>query len=150
MSIETPEDPYGLSRFLDAQKESYATAVSELRLGKKSTHWIWYVFPQVDGLGFSETTRYYSIKSLAEARAYIDHPILGARLKACVDILTSTQGLGAEEIFGEVDTLKLRSCMTLFDYATPNESVFSSVLEQYFQGVRDQVTLKILLRGPQH
>jgi uncharacterized protein (DUF1810 family) len=148
MSIEAPEDPYGLSRFLDAQKESYATAVSELRLGKKSTHWIWYVFPQVDGLGFSETTKHYSIKSLAEARAYVEHPILGARLKECVGILLSTQGLDAEEIFGEVDTLKLRSCMTLFDFAAPNEDVFSSALERYFQGLRDETTLKILRRGP--
>lgn len=144
MNIAAPEDAYGLSRFLDAQTGCYETAVSELRLGKKRTHWIWYIFPQVDGLGSSETTQYYSIKSLAEARAYIDHPILGLRLKECVEILISTQGLDAVDIFGDVDTLKLRSCMTLFECAAPKETLFSRALDQYFQGLRDEATLNIL------
>lgn len=154
MSTEGSEDIHHLSRFVDAQTTSYARAVSELRAGKKTTHWIWYVFPQVDGLGVSEQTKHYSIKSLAEAGAYLDHPILGARLRECVEILLCTNGLSAEEIFGDVDTLKLRSCMTLFEHtalehAAPNEGIFSKMIERHFQGVRDEVTLKILRGEPQ-
>ncbi len=139
-------DPFDLARFVAAQDAggSYRSAVAELRAGRKTTHWMWYVFPQIAGLGQSPTSKLYAIRSVAEARTYLAHPVLGARLLECAGILTSLSGRTAEDIFGGIDALKLRSCMTLFRHAEPDEPVFSSVLRQYFGGVPDPVTERLV------
>ena len=140
------DDPFVLRRFELAQDEhdTYARAVSELRAGRKRSHWMWFVFPQLAGLGRSPTAKPYAISSLDEARAYLLHPVLGPRLVECARILTQLSGLTAEEIFGSVDAQKLRSSMTLFAIAAPDESVFQDVLGQYFGGVRDVLTEELL------
>jgi uncharacterized protein (DUF1810 family) len=136
------EDPYDLQRFVAAQDAggTYERAVAELRAGRKTSHWIWFVFPQIAGLGYSPTSRRYAITSLGEARAYLAHPVLGPRLVECAGILTGLPGRTAEQIFGEVDALKLRSSMTLFIRAAPGEAVFRQVLDWYFGGVPDPAT----------
>ena len=139
-------DPFQLSRFVKAQDKIYSRALSELKSGRKKSHWIWFVFPQIEGLGFSSTTQYYSIKSLAEARQYLDHPLLGKRLRECAETILALQGLSASTIFGYPDDLKLKSSMTLFAAAAEGQSVFSRVLEKYYQGNPDQSTLAILKR----
>jgi len=136
---------YDLARFVDAQAADYARALSELRAGEKRSHWMWYVFPQLDGLGHSAMSRRYSIKSAAEARAYLEHPVLGPRLRECFTVVNDIVGRSANQIFGSPDDLKLRSCATLFE-SVSNEDVFSQVIEKYFEGERDQNTLA-LLRG---
>jgi uncharacterized protein (DUF1810 family) len=138
----TTDDPYDLQRFVAAQDAggTYDHATAELRSGRKTGHWMWFVFPQVAGLGYSPASRTYAITSLAEARAYLAHPVLGARLIECAQILTRVQGRPAEQIFGEVDALKLRSCVTLFRHAAPDEPVFGQVLDQYFDGIPDSAT----------
>jgi uncharacterized protein (DUF1810 family) len=135
-----------LRRFELAQDEhdTYARAVSELRAGRKRSHWMWFVFPQVAGLGRSPMSKHYAIASLEEARAYLLHPVLGPRLVECALLLTQLSGLTAEEIFGSVDAQKLRSSMTLFALAAPDESVFQDVLSQYFGGVKDALTEELL------
>jgi uncharacterized protein (DUF1810 family) len=135
-------DPYDLQRFVAAQDAggTYERAVAELRAGRKTSHWIWFVFPQIAGLGYSPTSRRYAITSLEEARAYLAHPVLGPRLVECARILTGVPGRTAEQIFGEVDALKLRSSMTLFMRAAPGEAVFRQVLDWYFGGVPDSAT----------
>jgi uncharacterized protein (DUF1810 family) len=137
------DDPYGLERFVAAQDASgtYQRAVAELRAGAKRTHWMWFVFPQVAGLGFSAMAQRYGIASLAEARAYLAHPVLGPRLIDCGRILTATEGKSAAAVFGGVDAMKLRSSMTLFMTAAPDEPVFGEVLEKYFGGDPDDATL---------
>jgi uncharacterized protein (DUF1810 family) len=133
-------DPYDLQRFVAAQRDSYDDAVAELRTGRKTSHWIWFVFPQIAGLGHSPTARRYAIASVPEARAYLAHPLLGPRLRECALILAGLPGLTAEQIFGGIDAMKLRSSMTLFLHADPGERLFRQVLEQYFGGTADPAT----------
>jgi uncharacterized protein (DUF1810 family) len=132
-------DPFNLARFTDAQNGVYEHAVGELRRGRKTSHWMWFVFPQIAGLGQSTTSRHYAITSLAEAQAYLDHPVLGPRLRECASILVETPG-GADQIFGGIDALKLRSSMTLFQHADPAEPLFRQVLDMYFDGATDPAT----------
>jgi uncharacterized protein (DUF1810 family) len=136
------EDPYHLQRFVAAQDagRTYDRAVAELRAGRKTSHWMWFIFPQIAGLGYSPAAQLYAITSLDEARAYLAHPVLGARLIDCATILTGLTGRTAEQIFGEVDALKLRSSVTLFMHAGPAEPVFAQVLDQYFGGEPDSAT----------
>jgi uncharacterized protein (DUF1810 family) len=136
------EDPYDLQRFVAAQDAggTYDHVIAELRGGHKTSHWMWFVFPQIAGLGYSSASRTYAITSLEEARAYLAHPVLGARLIECAAILTGVPGRTAEQIFGGVDAQKLRSSMTLFIHAAPGEPVFRQVLDQYFGGVPDSAT----------
>jgi uncharacterized protein (DUF1810 family) len=137
-----PEDPYDLQRFVAAQDHAstYDRAAAELRAGRKASHWMWFVFPQIAGLGYSPASRTYAISSLAEARAYLAHPVLGPRLTECAVILTGVPGRTAEQIFGEVDAMKLCSSMTLFMHAAPGEPVFRQVLDRYFGGIPDPAT----------
>lgn len=138
------DDPYNLDRFVRAQEDDYAQALSELARGRKRTHWMWYVFPQIGGLGSSPTSREYSIKTLEEARAYLEHPVLGPRLAECCETLLRIAGRSATEIFGFPDDLKLRSSATLFARVSPRGSVFERVLERYFDGEPDAATLRLL------
>jgi uncharacterized protein (DUF1810 family) len=144
--VSRAEDPYDLDRFVEAQAADYARAVSELRAGRKQSHWMWYVFPQIDGLGHSPMSRRYSIKSAAEARAYLDHPVLGVRLRECFAVVYGVAGRSAREIFGSPDDLKLRSCATLFE-SVSDEPIFEQVLEKYFDGKPDEETLRLLRPG---
>ncbi len=136
------DDPYGLRRFEDAQDESdvYGTAVAQLRAGHKTGHWMWFIFPQIAGLGRSSMSETYAITSLAEAQAYLAHPILGARLIQCTRILTELTGTTARDVFGPIDAMKLRSSMTLFARAAPDNPLFAKVLDGYFDGLADQAT----------
>src|SRR5579864_8675642 len=138
----TTGDPYDLQRFVAAQDAggTYDRAAAELRAGRKTSHWMWFIFPQIAGLGYSPTARAYAITSLAEARAYLAHPVLGARLTECAKVLAGLSGRTAEQVFGDVDAMKLCSSMTLFLRADPGEPVFRQVLEQYFGGVTDSAT----------
>jgi len=138
------DDPFDLERFVSAQKRNYDSALSELKKGMKRTHWMWYVFPQIDGLGSSHMAKLYAIKSVEEARQYLDHSVLGNRLNECAEALMVLQGLTASEIFGYPDDVKLRSSMTLFEHVAGPGSVFGSVLDKYFNGERDLRTLQIL------
>jgi len=131
---------YDLDRFLVEQQHVYDGVLEELRRGTKTGHWIWFIFPQVAGLGQSAMSRRFAIASLDEARAYLAHPVLGARLRACAGIVLATRGKTAEEIFGALDAMKLRSCMTLFHRAAPGEPVFAQVLDRCFGGVADAAT----------
>jgi uncharacterized protein (DUF1810 family) len=141
MTAMTTDDPYDLQRFVAAQDAgTYQRALAELRAGRKTSHWMWFVFPQVTGLGYSPTSRTYAISSLAEARAYLAHPVLGARLTECAGVLAGLRGRTAEQVFDEVDALKLCSSMTLFLHAAPAEPVFRQVLDQYFGGMTDPAT----------
>jgi uncharacterized protein (DUF1810 family) len=137
------DDPYRLERFVRAQDSggTYPQAVAELRAGRKVSHWMWFIFPQVAGLGFSSMSQRYAISGLAEARAYLKHPVLGPRLGECARILADTDGGTAGDIVGPVDAMKLRSSMTLFAAAAPDEPVFGEVLAKYFGGVPDEATL---------
>lgn len=137
-------DLYNLKRFVDAQERDYATALAELRAGSKRTHWMWYIFPQLAGLGFSPNSRFYGIATRDEARAYLAHPLLGPRLAECAETLLALQGRSARAIFGAPDDLKLRSSMTLFAEVSEPDSPFERVLDQYFAGQRDPKTLEKL------
>jgi uncharacterized protein (DUF1810 family) len=136
------DEPFNLTRFVTAQDDggTYRRATGELRRGRKSSHWMWFVFPQIAGLGHSPTAQFYAIGSLDEARAYLAHPVLGPRLRECAGILAGESGRTAEQVFGGIDALKLRSSMTLFLHAAPAEAVFRQVLDQYFGGVADPAT----------
>ena len=120
---------------------TFQRAVAELRAGRKVTHWMWFVFPQVEGLGLSAMSQRYAISGLAEARAYLQHPVLGTRLVDCATVLAATDGKSAAEILGAVDAIKLRSSMTLFAAAAPDQPAFSAVLTKYFGGAPDEATL---------
>jgi len=137
-------DLFDLNRFLQAQENAYEPALEEIRRGRKLTHWMWYIFPQYAGLGFSSTSVFYAIKSLDEARAYLSHPVLGTRLVECCETLLALDGLTAHAIFGSPDDLKLCSCMTLFDLISPTGSVFEQVLAKYCDGKPDQRTLELI------
>jgi len=137
-------DPYDLNRFVDAQDADYASAIAEIRNGRKRSHWMWYVFPQIAGLGFSPTSQHFAIRSLAEAKAYLAHPILGARLHECAEALLALKGRSAHDIFGSPDDMKLRSSATLFAQASPAGSAFHAIIEQYFDGRPDERTLAAL------
>jgi uncharacterized protein (DUF1810 family) len=137
-------DPHDLNRFVQAQAGDYERALSEVKSGRKRSHWIWYIFPQFDGLGFSTNSRRYSIKSIAEARAYLDHPVLGPRLLECAEAVLGVEGRSAYEILGSPDDIKLRSCATLFAHVSPAGSVFDRLLDKYFHGEPDRQTLRLL------
>jgi uncharacterized protein (DUF1810 family) len=139
-----PADPYDLDRFVSAQHGVYDTALAEIRTGGKRSHWMWYVIPQFDGLGSSATSRHYAIKSLAEAEAFLAHPVLGRRLRECVTALLAVAGHSAYDIFGSPDDLKLRSCATLFARAAPSEPLFARLLDRYFGGEPDARTLTLI------
>jgi uncharacterized protein (DUF1810 family) len=135
---------YDLNRFLAEQQHIYAAVLEELRRGRKTGHWIWYIFPQLAGLGRSQMSRDFAIGSLDEARAYLAHPVLGSRLRECAGALLSIQGRSAEEILGSVDAMKVRSCMTLFHRAAPDEPVFTQVLDRFYGSVADAATDDLL------
>lgn len=137
-------DPYDLGRFVEAQVDDYEQALAEIRSGQKQSHWMWYIFPQFDGLGFSPTSRRYSIKSAAEAEAYLAHPLLGPRLVECARAALGVDGRSAREIFGSPDDMKLRSCATLFASVSPAGSVFAQLLDRYFPEGPDGKTLRLL------
>jgi uncharacterized protein (DUF1810 family) len=145
---EIADDPHNLKRFVDAQENDYERALSEIKNGRKRSHWMWYIFPQFDGLGFSSTTKRYSIKSIAEAEAYLKHSVLGPRLLKCCEAVLDVEGRSAFDIFGSPDDMKLKSCATLFASVSPPGSVFERLLQKYFDAERDEKTLR-LLRTPQ-
>jgi uncharacterized protein (DUF1810 family) len=136
------DEPYDLERFVAAQDAggTYDRAVAELQRGRKAGHWMWFVFPQVAGLGSSATSRRFAISGLAEARAYLAHPVLGPRLTACAELVAASAAATAEQIFGSVDALKLHSCVTLFSRADPGAPAFGQVLDRYYGGVPDAAT----------
>ena len=129
-----------LDRFLQAQNSSYGQALAEIKAGKKSSHWIWYIFPQLKGLGRSYNSNFYGISGKEEAEAYINHPVLSARLREITEALLSVEGVGIRTIMSGIDSMKLRSSMTLFDAVCPND-IFAEVLQKYFDGKRDYRTL---------
>lgn len=137
-------DPFDLARFTNAQEGIYDRVLSELRNGRKQSHWMWYIFPQIDGLGHSATAKLYAIKNMEEAREYLDHPILGARLLECAETVLTIEGRSASEIFGYPDDVKLISSMTLFASIAEPGSVFGLVLDKFFNGRRDHKTLHFL------
>ncbi len=143
------DDPYDLERFVSAHDVdgTYDRAVAELRRGQKTGHWMWFVFPQIAGLGQSPTSRKFAISSLEEAKVYLRHPVLGPRLLQCAGIVAVTQGRSAEQIFGGVDAQKLRSSMTLFLRSAPSELVFGQVLDLYFDGTPDTATTQRVCAG---
>ncbi|RTZ44729.1 DUF1810 domain-containing protein [Candidimonas sp. SYP-B2681] len=139
------EDPYDLERFIHAQAPVYQQICAELQQGQKRSHWMWFVFPQIAGLGHSAMAQKYALRSLEEAVAYLQHPILGARLVECTELVQAVNGRSIEQIFGLPDNLKFHSSMTLFSKASPNTQIFSSVIQKYFHGQIDAATLKILV-----
>lgn len=131
-----------LDRFVEAQAGVWSQALAELKAGRKTSHWMWFVFPQIAGLGRSETARFYAIADVAEARAYLAHPLLGARLREAAAALLAHRGRSAEAMLGGIDAIKLRSSMTLFEAVAPEEPVFAAVLEAFFSGQRDPETVR--------
>ncbi|MGB5706553.1 MAG: DUF1810 domain-containing protein [Arenicellales bacterium] len=138
------KDPFQLDRFLQAQEGAHDAVLSELRAGRKQSHWMWFVFPEIEGLGSSPTASQFAIKSIAEAEAYLHHPILGPRLRECTTTLLSSSGLSASDVFGYPDDLKFCSSMTLFDHVAPDNSLFADAISKYCEGHRDEKTLAIL------
>ena len=143
---QQPDDPYALHRFLTAQEGSYQRALSELRRGNKQSHWSWFIFPQLRGLGSSSMSLHYGIRSLAEATAYLEHPVLGARLRECVSAMNQHENVSASQVLGEIDTRKFRSCLTLFAQVAGSSPVFATALDKYFSGEPDEATLGLLSR----
>lgn len=137
-------DPFGLQRFVDAQRATYDQALAELRAGEKRTHWMWFVFPQIAGLGRSGMAQRFAISSLDEARAYLAHPVLGPRLVECARALTALDVDDPVQVMGPVDAQKLRSSMTLFTHADPDQPVFRQVLDHYYAGAEDDATTSLL------
>lgn len=137
--------PFDLERFVAAQDSVYEGALRELRAGRKTGHWIWFIFPQLAGLGRSEMSRFYAIASLDEARAYLEHPVLGPRMRECVNAVLATSGVTADQIFGSLDAMKVRSSITLFHRAAPDEAMLQEVLERFYGGVADEATDAALL-----
>jgi uncharacterized protein (DUF1810 family) len=133
-----------LKRYLDAQEVHYPIALSEIKKGKKQSHWMWYIFPQIQGLGFSEISKFYAIKDINEAQQYLKHPLLGSRLILICNELLKIESNNANKIFGSPDDLKLRSCMTLFSLIQNTNPVFQLILEKFFDGTKDNKTLQII------
>jgi uncharacterized protein (DUF1810 family) len=147
MASRSSDDPYDLGRYVSAQQPVYAQVCAELAAGRKQSHWMWFIFPQLKGLGSSTTAQHYGIGSLAEARAYLEHPLLAERLRACTQLVNRVQGRSAEAIFGYPDYLKFRSCMTLFAHAAAaGDQPFSEALAKYFAGEHDPLTRELLVR----
>ncbi len=144
MKGATEADRFLLHRFVSAQETSYARVLTELARGQKTSHWMWFVFPQLAGLGSSEMSRRYAIGSIEEARAYLGHPLLGARYRECVAVLQDLVGTTAEAVFGSVDAAKLRSSLTLFAEAAPADPLFAAALQRWFRGEKDRRTIDIL------
>jgi uncharacterized protein (DUF1810 family) len=140
-------DPTGqsLQRFVEAQNRVYKSVCEELSAGQKTSHWMWYIFPQLRELGHSDIARHFGIASVAEARAYWLHPVLGPRLKECTQLVLAIEGRTVHEIFGSPDDLKFRSCMTLFKLAVPEEPVFDQALQRFYGGRADEATLRLLV-----
>ncbi|HEX5483745.1 MAG TPA: DUF1810 domain-containing protein [Terriglobia bacterium] len=138
------KDPYKLQRFVDAQDPVFADVCAELRAGRKSSHWAWFIFPQILGLGASSDSRYYAISGLDEAKAYLQHPILGPRLIECCRLVMLVHDRPIREILGEIDSMKFRSCLTLFAHATPENQPFTAALAKYFEGKEDPLTIQKL------
>jgi uncharacterized protein (DUF1810 family) len=136
-------DPYDLQRFVDAQRVVYEQVELELRAGRKNSHWMWYIFPQIEGLGHSSMAQKFAISSLEEAKAYLEHPLLGLRLRKCSALVTSVDGRSIEDIFGHTDGLKFHSSMTLFAHATADNRVFMDALRKYFRSEFDGQTLRL-------
>lgn len=143
----TGDDPFDLARFVAAHAGAYEPALEELRSGRKTGHWIWFVFPQVEGLGYSGMSRRYAISGLDEARAFLAHPVLGPRLRACFEALLAADGERADDILGPVDAMKARSSATLFHRAAPDDPLFRAVLDRWYRGEPDPLTDEILERG---
>jgi uncharacterized protein (DUF1810 family) len=139
--MRSARDPFDLRRFVDAQARVYRTAVAELRGGRKCSHWIWFIFPQLSGLGSSAMADRYAISSLQEARAYLAHPVLGPRLHECALLVNQVQGRSIEQVFGRPDDLKVRSSMTLFAHATADNADFVALLDRYYSGEEDPLTV---------
>jgi len=137
-------DPYDLQRFVDAQGPVMTSVEAELRAGRKSSHWMWFVFPQLRGLGRSAMAERYGIASLDEARAYLAHAVLGLRMRKCCSLVLAVQGSSAHEIFGSPDDSKFRSSLTLFKHAAPDEQLFADCLRKYYNGIEDPATLALL------
>lgn len=137
-------DAFDLQRFVAAQDRVWRDVLAELRAGAKTSHWMWFVFPQLAALGRSSTAKFYGLRGIGEAQAYAAHPVLGPRLRECCTILLSLQGPSAHDIFGGIDELKLKSCLTLFERAWPQEPVFGECLQRYFGGERDALTVSLL------
>lgn len=137
-------EPYDLQRFIDAQASQYGAALAELRTGEKRSHWMWFIFPQFEGLGSSETSRYFAIKSRAEAEAYLAHPVLGRRLLDCAQAVLDVENRSTVEIFGAVDAMKLRSSATLFAAISQRGSLFHQIIERYFDNWHDETTLQLM------
>jgi uncharacterized protein (DUF1810 family) len=142
----TSADPYHLQRFIDAQRASYTRAVNELKAGRKQSHWMWYIFPQIQGLGRSAMSQKYAIASLDEAKAYLDHPILGPRLRECTRLVTAMKGSPIEDILAYPDDLKFHSSMTLFAHAAADNQIFLDALKNFFHAEFDGATLARVLR----
>jgi uncharacterized protein (DUF1810 family) len=140
------QDPFDLQRFVAAQDAVLDAVLAELRAGRKRSHWMWFVFPQLAALGFSPMAKRYGLRSLEEARAYLAHPVLGERLRRCCGLLLQLEGVSAADVFGHPDDLKLRSCLTLFQLAAPHEEVFRKCLERFYGGQADGGTVD-LCRG---
>ncbi len=137
-------DPFDLGRFLSAQEDAFAASIDELTRGRKESHWMWFIFPQIDGLGSSSMAKRYAIKSREEAEAYLRHPVLCQRLTQCAEALLKVEGKSASQIMGSPDDLKLRSSMTLFASVAGGDAVFQKVIAKYFRGGKDQRTLDLL------
>ena len=139
-------DPFNLSRFLEAQDSVFVDVLYELRAGRKRTHWMWFVFPQIRGLGRSPMSEIFAISSLQEAKAYLAHPILGPRLKECTQLVNAVEGHSISQIFGNPDDMKFRSCMTLFAQATGDNKIFQDALQKHFGGKPDPMTIELIER----
>lgn len=137
-------DVHNLERFILAQDRVYPSVLAELNAGQKQTHWMWFVFPQIKGLGRSATAQHYAIASKEEARAYLEHPVLGRRLQECARIISQIEGRSAEQVFGGIDALKLRSSMTLFALTSEEPTIFNDILNKFFDGKPDQATIGLL------
>jgi uncharacterized protein (DUF1810 family) len=148
--MDTNSTSHGLERFVEAQDRVYAAVKEELAAGNKTSHWMWFVFPQLKALGRSSMAKHFGIESVGEALAYWQHPVLGKRLKECTELVLAAGGKTVHEIFGSPDDLKFRSCMTLFAQVAPDEPVFSQALELFFEGKPDAMTLNSMQSGPLH
>ena len=146
-SVGRDSDPFALARFLDAQRDAYDIAIAELRAGRKRSHWIWFVFPQLKGLGRSAMSHRYGLSGVAEASAYLAHPVLGVRLLDAIHAMLANGAIPAAKILGELDALKFRSCLTLFSVAAPAQPLFDAALAHYFEGQPDPETLALLGSG---